>query len=52
MELDTRELFCYQARAATTMMKNCATFQKWIAVHQTVYCFQSSLKLLEVSEVF
>ena len=28
--------------AATTVMTNCAMFQKWIALHETIYCFQSS----------
>ena len=30
---------------ATTVMKNCAMFQKRIALHETIYCFQSSVAL-------
>ena len=42
MELDTRELFRCLARDCNYRDENYAMFQKRIALHETIYCSQSS----------
>ena len=34
--------FIVKLMTATTVMTNCAMFQKRIALHESIYCFQSS----------
>ena len=42
MELDTRELFRCLARDCNYRDENYVMFQKRIALHETIYCSQSS----------